>query len=135
MQSGDLTVKQRNKILYDMTDEVSEIVLTDCYRQTHSISITEMRGASQLKEQTRFIQSMERSGKLDRVLEFIPNDEEIADRLAQGRGLTRPELSVLLAYSKMVLKDDLVHPDITNNPFHDRLLIESFPQLLQKIQS
>jgi glutamate dehydrogenase len=75
---------------------------------------------------------MERSGKLDRVLEFIPSDEEIADRLAQGRGLTRPELSVLLAYSKMVLKDDLVHPDITNNPFHDRLLIESFPQLLQK---
>jgi glutamate dehydrogenase len=132
VQSGDLTVKQRNKILYDMTDEVSEIVLTDCYRQTHSISITEMRGASQLKEQTRFIHNMERSGKLDRVLEFIPSDEEIADRLAQGRGLTRPELSVLLAYSKMVLKDDLVHPDITNNPFHDRLLIESFPQLLQK---
>ncbi|MGJ8693895.1 MAG: NAD-glutamate dehydrogenase [Thalassotalea sp.] len=132
VQNGDLTVKQRNKLLYDMTDEVSEIVLQDCYRQTHSLSITEMRGASQLKEQMRFIQNMERSGKLDRALEFIPNDEEIADRLASGRGLTRPELSVLLAYSKMVLKDDLVHPEITDNPFNDRLLIESFPQHLRE---
>ncbi|GAA6204361.1 NAD-glutamate dehydrogenase [Thalassotalea sp. SU-HH00458] len=131
VQSGDLTVKQRNKILYDMTDEVSEIVLDDCYRQTHSLSITNQRGVNQLKEQTRFIHDLERSGKLDRALEFIPNDEELADRLAQGKGLTRPELSVLLAYSKMVLKEDLVCPEITDNPYHDRLLIEAFPKQLQ----
>jgi glutamate dehydrogenase len=131
VQSGDLTVKQRNKILYDMTDEVSEIVLEDCYRQTHSLSITNQRGMNQLKEQTRFIHDLERSGKLDRALEFIPNDEELADRLAQGKGLTRPELSVLLAYSKMVLKEDLVCPEITQNPYHDRLLIEAFPKQLQ----
>ena len=132
VQSGDLTVKQRNKVLYDMTDEVSEIVLEDCYRQTHSLSITDLRGVNQLKEQTRFIHDLERSGKLDRALEFIPNDEEIAERLAQGQGLTRPELSVLLAYSKMVLKEDLVCPEITDNPYHDRLLIEAFPKLLRK---
>jgi len=132
VQSGDLTVKQRNKVLYDMTDDVSEIVLEDCYRQTHSISITALRGVSQLKEQTRFIHELERSGRLDRGLEFIPNDEEIADRLAQGKGLTRPELSVLLAYSKMVLKEDLVCDEITKNPYHDRLLIEAFPKLLQE---
>jgi glutamate dehydrogenase len=131
VQSGDLTVKQRNKILYDMTDEVSEIVLDDCYRQTHSLSITNQRGVNQLKEQTRFIHDLERSGKLDRALEFIPNDEELADRLAQGKGLTRPELSVLLAYSKMVLKEDLVCPEITQNPYHDKLLIEAFPKQLQ----
>ncbi|MDG1752225.1 MAG: NAD-glutamate dehydrogenase, partial [Thalassotalea sp.] len=131
VQSGDLTVKQRNKILYDMTDEVSEIVLDSCYRQTHSLSITNQRGMNQLKEQTRFIHDLERSGKLDRALEFIPNDEELADRLAQGKGLTRPELSVLLAYSKMVLKEDLVCPEITKNPYHDRLLIEAFPKQLQ----
>lgn len=131
VQSGDLTVKQRNKILYDMTDEVSEIVLDSCYRQTHSLSITNQRGVNQLKEQTRFIHDLERSGKLDRALEFIPNDEELADRLAQGKGLSRPELSVLLAYSKMVLKEDLVCPEITENPYHDRLLIEAFPKQLQ----
>ncbi|NQY62743.1 MAG: NAD-glutamate dehydrogenase [Alteromonadaceae bacterium] len=131
VQNGDLTVKQRNKLLYDMTDQVSEIVLSDCYRQTHSLSITEMRSVNQLKEQVRFIHELERTGKLDRALEFIPNDDEIAERLAKGQGLTRPELSVLLAYSKMVLKEDLVCPEITENPFHNRLLVEAFPKQLQ----
>ena len=131
VQNGDLTIKQRNKLLYDMTDEVGKIVLEDCYRQTHSLSITAMRGANQLKEQTRFIHELERAGKLDRALEFIPTDDEIADRLSQGKGLTRPELSVLLAYSKMVLKEDLVCPDITENPFHDRLLVNAFPKQLR----
>lgn len=131
VQNGDLTVKQRNKILYDMTDEVGEIVIDDCYRQTHSLSITELRGGSALKEQAQFITELERSGKLDRNLEFIPSDEEIAERLALGKGLTRPELSVLLAYSKMVLKEELVCPEITDNEFHQSLLIGAFPKKLQ----
>ena len=132
VQSGDLTVKQRNKILYDMTDEVGHIVIEDCYRQTHSLSITELRGGSQLKEQARFIHEIERSGKLDRGLEFIPSDEEIAERLALSKGLTRPELSVLLAYSKMILKEELVCPEITDNEYHQSLLIEAFPKQLQE---
>ncbi|UUO22335.1 NAD-glutamate dehydrogenase [Colwellia sp. M166] len=131
VQNGDLTVKQRNKILYDMTDEVGDIVIEDCYRQTHSLSITELRGGSALKEQAQFITELERAGKLDRALEFIPSDEEIAERLALGKGLTRPELSVLLAYSKMVLKEELVCPEITDNEFHQSLLIEAFPKQLQ----
>jgi glutamate dehydrogenase len=132
VQNGDLTVKQRNKLLYDMTDDVSVKVLEDCYRQTHSLSITAMRGGSQLKEQSRFIHELERTGKLDRALEFIPNDDEIADRLVKGVGLTRPELSVLLAYNKMVLKDDLVCPEITGNSYYDKFLVEYFPQMLQQ---
>ncbi len=132
VQNGDLTVKQRNKLLYDMTEDVSVKVLEDCYRQTHSLSITAMRGGSQLKEQSRFIHELERTGKLDRALEFIPNDDEIADRLVKGVGLTRPELSVLLAYNKMVLKDDLVCPEITGNSYYDKFLVEYFPQMLQQ---
>jgi len=131
VQNGDLTVKQINKVRYDMTDDVGNIVIEDCYRQTHSLSITAMRGVNQLKEQVRFIHELERTGKLDRALEFIPNDDEIAERLSKGQGLTRPELSVLLAYSKMVLKEDLVCPEITDNPFHDRLLVEAFPQKIR----
>jgi len=131
VQSGDLTVKQRNQLLHDMTDEVGDLVIEDCYRQTHSLSVTAIRGVSQLKEQVRFIHELERAGKLDRALEFIPDDEEIADRLAKDKGFTRPELAVLLAYSKMVLKEDLVHKDITDNPYHDKLLINAFPQQLQ----
>ncbi len=131
VKNDDLTVKQRNKVLYDMTDEVGNLVIEDCYRQTHSLSITSMHGANQLKEQVRFIHELERAGKLDRSLEYIPDDEEITERLAQGNGLTRPELSVLLAYSKMVLKDDLIHTEITDNPYHDILLINAFPQQLR----
>jgi len=132
VKNGDLTVKQRNKLLYDMTGEVSEMVLDDCYRQTHSLSITAMRGGSQLKEQIRFIQDLERKGKLDRTLEFIPNEDEIAERLVKDTGFTRPELSVLLAYNKMVLKEDLVCPEITGNAYYDTFLINNFPKKLQQ---
>jgi len=136
VQNGDLTVKQRNKLLYDMTEEVGNLVIEDCYRQTHSLSITAKRGINHMKEQVRFIQDLERTGKLDRALEFIPDDEEISDRIAKGNGFTRPELAVLLAYSKMVLKEELVHKDITDNPYHKRLLVSAFPkQLRDKYQN
>ncbi|WP_371372387.1 NAD-glutamate dehydrogenase [Thalassotalea aquiviva] len=130
--NGDLTLKQRNKLLYDMTSEVEEIVLEDCYRQTKSISISESRGASKLKEQTRFIQYLEREDKLDRALEFMPNDEEIAERLANNRGLTRPELSVLVAYGKMMLKEQLLLDQITQDDYLGRLLVKAFPKQLQQ---
>lgn len=132
VNKGDLTVKQRNNLLYDMTDDVSRIVLHDCYRQTQSISITEMAGVKQLKEQLRFIHGLEREGFLNRELEFIPSDDEISDRVASNRGLTRPELSVLIAYGKMVMKDALNIPEITQNPFHGKLLVEAFPPVLRE---
>ncbi|MFC3095765.1 NAD-glutamate dehydrogenase [Alteromonas sediminis] len=131
VQSGDMTMKQRNELLYAMTDDVSKIVLHDCYRQTQSLSITELGGVSQLKEQLRFIHGLERDGALNRELEFIPSDDEISDRVATDKGLTRPELCVLIAYGKMVLKDSLNIPEITDNPYHGKLLIEAFPERLR----
>ncbi|GAA0345195.1 NAD-glutamate dehydrogenase [Bowmanella denitrificans] len=131
VQNGDLTIKQRNKLLYDMTDDVAQIVLQDCYRQTQSISITEIGGGSRLKEQLRFIHGLEREGRLNRELEFIPSDDELSERQASDRGLTRPELAVLMAYGKMVLKDKLNIPEVTENPYHARLLITAFPKMLQ----
>ena len=132
VNDGELTLKQRNKLLYDMTDDVSRIVLKDCYRQTQSISITELAGVKQLKEQLRFIHGLEREGQLNRELEFIPSDDEISDRVATDQGLTRPELSVLIAYGKMVLKDALNIPEITDNPYHGKLLVEAFPKVLRE---
>ena len=105
--AGDLTLKQRNQMLYEMTDDVAQIVITNAYRQSQSISVTSFRGSEQLKEQQRFIQGLEREGKLDRTLEFLPSDEELSERMAAGQGLTRPELAVLVAYGKMVLKEQL----------------------------
>lgn len=132
VNSGDLTVKQRNELLYDMTDDVADLVIQDCYRQTQSMSITHLSGAGQLKEQLRFIHGLERDGALNRELEFIPSDDELSDRLASGQGLTRPELSVLIAYGKMVLKERLNISAITDNPYHGKLLIEAFPEVLRE---
>ncbi len=132
VNDGELTVKQRNKLLYDMTDDVASIVLEDCYRQTQSISVTHLGGVSMLKEELRFIHGLEKEGYLNRELEFIPSDDEISDRLAKGMGLTRPELSVLTAYGKMVLKEKLAIPQITDNPYHGRMLPQAFPDVLRK---
>ena len=132
VKNGDLTLKQRNALLYSMTDDVSELVLDDCYRQTESISINALGGASHLREQLRFIHGLEKSGDLNRELEFLPSDEEISDRLADNTGLTRPELSVLISYSKMVLKEELNTPDITDNSYYKDLLINAFPAELRK---
>jgi glutamate dehydrogenase len=132
VNAGDLTQKQRNNLLYSMTDDVGELVIQDCYRQTQSISISHLGGVSQLKEQLRFIHGLEREGYLNRELEFIPSDDEISDRLAKSMGLTRPELSVMLAYGKMVLKEKFNIPSITQNPYHGKLLIEAFPKVLQE---
>ncbi|MBT1449689.1 NAD-glutamate dehydrogenase [Glaciecola sp. XM2] len=132
VNNGDLTIKQRNKVLYDMTDDVGSIVIEDCYRQTQSISITHLGGVKQLKEQLRFIHGLEREGALNRELEFIPSDDEISERVVTGQGFTRPELSVLIAYGKMVLKDEFNIEEITNNPYYEKHLINAFPPVLRE---
>lgn len=129
--AGDLTLKQRNKLLLDMTDDVAGIVIRDCYRQTESISISSQLGAEQLKEYTRFIHALEKDGKLNRELEFLPSDDELADRMAKNAGLSRPELAILTAYGKMVLKERLVLPEIYENPYFKRQLFAAFPKMLQ----
>lgn len=131
VNEGELTKKHRDQLLYEMTDAVSDIVIQDCYRQTHTISITELKGQSLLKEQLRFIHALEKTGKLDRELEFLPNDEEIAERQTKGQGFTRPELSVLVAYGKMILKEQFAIDEIDSNPYYKDLLINAFPTQLQ----
>jgi glutamate dehydrogenase len=130
--SGDMTLKQRNELLYQMTNDVADIVINDCYRQTQSISVSMLLGAEQLKEYTRFIHALEKDGKLNRELEFLPTDEVLAERMVKGSGLTRPEMSILTAYGKMVLKEQLVLPEIFENTYFKQQLFQAFPQVLQE---
>lgn len=130
--SGDMTLKQRNELLYDMTNDVADIVINDCYRQTQSISVSSLLGAEQLKEYTRFIHALEKDGKLNRELEFLPSDDMLAERMVKGAGLTRPELAILTAYGKMVLKEQLVTPEVSDNNFFKQELIAAFPKVLQE---
>ena len=130
--AGDMTLKQRNELLAEMTDAVAAKVLRNNYRQIQSISITEARSRHMVKEHARFINDLERSGKLDRSLEFLPTEEELIERLSQGKGLTRAELAVLLAYGKMGLKEELNTPQLTDDEFFNDVLIQYFPKPLQK---
>jgi len=106
--AGDMTLKQRDQLLQQMTDEVAELVLRDNYLQSQAVSIWRRNDWLRLDQQSRFMRALERSGQLDRALEFLPNDENIQERIALRQGLTRPELAVLLAYAKISLYHELL---------------------------
>ncbi|MFM2484070.1 NAD-glutamate dehydrogenase [Celerinatantimonas yamalensis] len=132
VRKGDLTEKQRNEILTQMTDDISTIVLRHAYRQGQSISITESLGQGVGKENIRFIHSLERQGWLDRTLENLPSDDELSERIATKIGLTRPEMAILVAYAKMVLKQQFNTPELTEDEYFQQVLVQSFPPLLQE---
>mgnify|MGYP000532930775 CR=1 FL=1 len=114
--NGDLTEKQRNKLLVSMTDSVSDLVLKNNYRQTQAISIASKEALSRTEEYRRLINSMESSGKLNRPLEFLPADDVITERKVNGCAFTRPELSVLISYVKGDLKEELINSELPDNP-------------------
>ena len=76
---GDLTAKHRNKLLEEMTDSISDLVLENNYLQTQAISLAESESARRIGEYTRFIQRLEENGQLDRALEFLPTEEELQE--------------------------------------------------------
>lgn len=131
--NGDMTAKQRNELLAKMTDTVSELVLDNNYRQTQAISLAECQVDARLGEYRRFITSLEAEGKLDRQLEFIPDDDVLLERQTHGKSLTRPELSVLISYAKVTLKEELADSDLSEDAYMAKAVEKAFPPvLLQK---
>jgi glutamate dehydrogenase len=127
---GEMTEKQRNVLLAEMTDDVAMLVLRDNYFQTQALSIAGRLGVRLLDQQTRFIRYLEKHGRLNRAIEYLPTDDEIEERKAKGRGLTSPELAVLLAYSKMWLFDELLESDVPEDPWIESALARYFPRKL-----
>ncbi len=132
MNSGKLTLKARNKLLVDMTDEVADLVLRDNYQQTQTITQLQQRGSSILEDQVRMMKVLERQGLLNREIEYLPSDEELQERAALGQGLFRPELSVFLPYGKMWLYDKIVVSDLPDDPLVEEDLVTYFPTKLRK---
>jgi glutamate dehydrogenase len=131
VQQKKLSFDERNKLLASMTDEVAGLVLTDNYRQNQALSVMERMSVSRLGSKQHFIRTLESQGLLDRQIEFLPSDAEFAERKARGQGLTRPELAVLLSYSKLVLFPQLVQSDVPEDPYLSKELVRYFPQPLQ----
>ncbi|HEX4974706.1 MAG TPA: NAD-glutamate dehydrogenase, partial [Pseudomonadales bacterium] len=130
VSNGDMTPKQRNQLLAEMTDEVAALVLRDNYNQVQALSFNEGLSASRLDELKRFIHYLENQGKLNRVLEFLPSDDEINERRKNNRGLTRPELAILMAYSKNLLKEQLLSFPLLNDPCVASYLENAFPKVI-----
>ncbi|MCV6585003.1 MAG: NAD-glutamate dehydrogenase [Marinibacterium sp.] len=129
--AGDMTEKQRNALLAQMTDEVGELVLRTNYHQTLAISLDAAAAPALLDEHVRFMAGLETQGKLDRAVEFLPDDDDIAARRAAGQGLTRPEISVLVAYAKNELFSELVQTDVLDDPYMQRFVVDYMPQPLR----
>ncbi|SAL12580.1 NAD-glutamate dehydrogenase [Caballeronia telluris] len=129
---GEMTEKQRNKLLAEMTDEVGLLVLKDNYSQTQALSIAKRYVTEMLDAEARLMRSLERAGRLKRKIEFLPSDDEIAERQAAKQGLTSPERAVLLAYSKMWLYDELLDSDVPEDALVADMLLDYFPQALQQ---
>ena len=132
VQRKKLTLEARNALLASMTDEVGQLVLTDNYRQNQSLSLMERMSLARLGSKQHFIRTLEAQGLLDRQIEFLPSDAEIAERKARGLGLTRPELSVLLSYSKLVAYQQLLESDVPEDAYLSKELVRYFPEPLQK---
>ncbi len=132
MTRKKLSTKDRNRLLARMTDEVETLVLRDNYFQTQAISTLESDSVNRANEHMQFVRMLEQSGELDRELEFLPTDKEVLQRQQNGRGLTRPELSILLSYSKINLINQLSESGELNNKFAREDLHTYFPKPLRK---
>ncbi|MGM8909411.1 NAD-glutamate dehydrogenase [Psychrobacter sp. 1U1] len=130
VEQGDMTLKQRNELLESMTDTVAELVLRQNYLQPQAIELSHIRAAANLSDHQRFIQMLESEGRLDRAIEYLPSDEDIAKRQKATTGLTNPELAVVMAYGKMWVYDNLLLSDLPDDPYFVNELRKYFPDEL-----
>ncbi|MFG1805821.1 NAD-glutamate dehydrogenase [Streptomyces sp. NPDC049040] len=129
---GDLTVKQRNSLLAEMTHEVGDLVLRNNYAQNVALANSMAQSDSLLLAHQRFIRKLVRDGHLDRALEFLPTDRQIRERLNAGQGLSQPEMAVILAYAKITTAEELIHTGLPDDPYLIRLLHAYFPVPLRE---
>ena len=108
LRDGRLTMDGRNALLAEMTDDVAALVLRNNYLQPLALSLAERRGMEAFGFQQRLIQTLEKRGHLDRAVEYLPDDAQLAERRRRAEPFTRPELAVLLAYAKLTLDEDLL---------------------------
>src|SRR5690606_19510231 len=126
-----LTIGQRNKLLADMTEEVAALVLMDNYRQSMALTNAQHQSIALVDEHATFIEMLERSGDLDRAVEFLPSGEALEERRVAGKGLTRPELAVLLAYAKIYLFKHVLDSDLPDDAYLQAGVGTYFPDVIQ----
>jgi glutamate dehydrogenase len=132
LRDGRLTREARDALLADMTDDVAQLVLRNNYQQTLALSLAEGRGLEDLGFQQRLMHILETRGALDRAVEFLPDEIEVAERRRRSQGLTRPELAVLLAYAKLSLFAELLESAVPDDAYLGRDLLRYFPTAMAR---
>ena len=130
--AGELTNKQRNSALAAMTSEVAELVLDDNRAQNLALAIARHQGAMLTNVHARQIRALELTGEINRRVEFLPDDKELTERITSGKGLTTPELAVLLAYTKESAADAILRSSVPDNAFLRPSLHTYFPSLMRR---
>lgn len=128
--NGKMTLEERNQLLEKMTQEVAELVLQDNYGTTQILDLESSVTQQTMDIFRRFMTELERKGRLDRQLEFLPSDKTILERKANNKLFTRPEIAVLLSYCKLFLKQDILASGLPEEPYLKKYLATAFPQLL-----
>ncbi|SKA03499.1 glutamate dehydrogenase (NAD) [Marinactinospora thermotolerans DSM 45154] len=132
VRAGRLTKEERDELFVGMTDEVARLVLGDNYHQNVVLSASRKQAGGMLHVHARYLRRLERSGHLKRKLEFLPDDKTIAARRSAGQGLTSPEFGTLLAYTKIVLSEEILASDLPGDPFLRGTLTAYFPSALRE---
>jgi glutamate dehydrogenase len=130
--AGDLTGKQRNVLLAEMTDEVAALVLRDNYEQNLALANAAANAPSLLHVHEDWMRQLERRGVLNRDLEGLPSTRQVRRMLEREEGLSNPEISVLLAWTKIVLAEELLESDLPDDPYCRVDLTNYFPKAIQE---
>jgi glutamate dehydrogenase len=132
VRAGDLTEKQRNELLEDMTEEVAQLVLSTNYNQNLALANAVAQAPSLMHVHRAYVNRMEADGVLDRALEDLPSDKQFGDRMQAGQGLSEPELAVLLSYTKNLMQEELLETDLPDDPFLRGALHAYFPEPIRE---
>ncbi|MGO8975628.1 MAG: NAD-glutamate dehydrogenase [Steroidobacteraceae bacterium] len=132
VRAKQLTRAARDRLLAKMTDEVAALVLRNNYLQSQAISGLEWQAKQRLGEDAEMIRTLERSGDLNRSLEYLPSEEEIAERRKAGAGLSRPELAIVLSYGKIWAYKALIHSNVPEDVYLSTELTRYFPVPVQR---
>lgn len=132
VSKGKISEEKRNILLTEMTQAVAELVLADNSNQALVMSFANFYAKSQIGIYQNYIRDLESAGILNRQVEFLPDDKKLAERKAAGLGLTRPELAVLLAYTKIYIKSEILKSDIPENAYFKQILETAFPAALRE---
>jgi len=132
LDSGDMTMKQRNSLIEEMTDDVADLVIEDSFKTNVAISLAVQQLNKYGELMRRFMEKHEQDGKINLEVEFLPSKHDLMKRKTLGRGLTRPELSVLFSYSKIIMREEILRGDFMNDPAMLHFVEKGFPSKIAR---